>query len=73
MPAFEHLKKIRASATQTLPILNRNQLYDEPDVGLLFKTGEQFESGGAAFSKKPLAPARFVPHCERRAPGGKTI
>lgn len=29
MPAFEHLKKIRASTTQTLPELNKKQMYED--------------------------------------------
>jgi hypothetical protein len=29
MPAFEHLKRIRASVTQELPVLNRRQLYED--------------------------------------------
>ncbi len=29
MPAFEHLKRIRASITQQMPVLNRKQLYED--------------------------------------------
>jgi hypothetical protein len=29
MPAFEHLKRIRASVTQQMPVLNRKQLYED--------------------------------------------
>jgi hypothetical protein len=29
MPAFEHLKKIRAARSQALPLLNRQQLYED--------------------------------------------
>jgi hypothetical protein len=29
IPAFEHLKKIRASVGQTMPVLNRMQLYED--------------------------------------------
>jgi len=29
MPAFEHLKRIRASITEQMPVLNRKQLYED--------------------------------------------
>jgi hypothetical protein len=29
IPAFEHLKRIRASVTEQLPVLNRRQLYED--------------------------------------------
>jgi hypothetical protein len=29
MPAFEHLKRIRASVTEQMPVLNRKQLYED--------------------------------------------
>ena len=40
MPAFEHLKKIRASVGQAMPVLNRMQLYEDSAVccGMRTKT-----------------------------------